>query len=560
MSELTLQELTARTARMKAEGTLPVLTGPPVQLERGGGVRVCLHLGESVSGGCTALYKCAKKGGLTTLFVRCPDAQHHCETCGADTRKAAPARSKPLTGGSAPGGSGAVAPVGGLTPVGRRHLACHILPVAGNGVWRRAVDQLRLRWDLFDGRKVVAVATGAAVTEQVDPHETDPTPARRLALESADAVRAYLPPDAEVVAVDNREHLWESASWPELFGRVFAHAGPADAVLYAHAKGVTRRLTSPVHQWADMLWRLSLDYWPQIESLLRAHPLAGSLTRVGTFFGAPNERSAWHYSGNFWWARVPLLRAAMARTPVPADRWAAEAWPGMAFPAAAAGTLFTADRDFYLYDPAALSRVAADFCAFSSAQKPSPPHALKAAAEARPPGAKRKEGPPRLSVIVPTTGRATLARTLDSIRAQLEPGDEVITIADRTGDWGATPRTEGMRKATGDYLMFMDDDDLYLPGAFAAVRAALAAAPGRPHLFGMRRGAPFHDVLPLREDVAIGNVSTQMIVAPNDPARLGTWGTRYEGDYDFISSTLALYPPDAVVWRPEVIAVWRPGG
>jgi len=37
---------------------------------------------------------------------------------------------------------------------GARHLAYHLLPVAGNGAWRRAIDQLRLRWGVFAGAEV----------------------------------------------------------------------------------------------------------------------------------------------------------------------------------------------------------------------------------------------------------------------------------------------------------------------------------------------------------------------------------------------------------------------
>jgi hypothetical protein len=56
--------------------------------------------------------------------------------------------------------------------------------------------------------------------------------------------------------------------------------------------------------------------------------------------------------------------------------------------------------------------------------------------------------------------------------------------------------------------------------------------------------------------VAVGNVGTPMFVLPAAGPR-GAWGRRYEGDYDFITSTLALWPAGALVWREEVIAhVW----
>ncbi|MFO0846929.1 MAG: class I SAM-dependent methyltransferase [Gemmataceae bacterium] len=171
---------------------------------------------------------------------------------------------------------------------------------------------------------------------------------------------------------------------------------------------------------------------------------------------------------------------------------------------------------------------------------------------------RRKPTPPavRLSVVVATKGRDTLARALASIATQLRPGDELIVQCDDSGDVGATPRTAGVRKATGTHLLFMDDDDVYTPGALDVVRAAMLAAPGRCHLFGMTSGQGW--TLPHGDrDVRVGNVSTQMFVCPNDKARLGEWGPRRTGDFDFIRSTLDKHeqPP---VWHDEVIAVWRP--
>jgi len=44
---------------------------------------------------------------------------------------------------------------------------------------------------------------------------------------------------------------------------------------------------------------------------------------------------------------------------------------------------------------------------------------------------------------------------------------------------------------------------------------------------------------------------------PNVKGRVGQYGKRYEGDYDYIVSTAALYPEGerALVWCPEVLSV-----
>jgi spore maturation protein CgeB len=182
---------------------------------------------------------------------------------------------------------------------------------------------------------------------------------------------------------------------------------------------------------------------------------------------------------------------------------------------------------------------------------------------------------PRFSVIVPTTGRATLVRALQSVADQLEPGDEVIVVGGDDagaeaairfgftfipcgpgGNFGCTERTMGIARATGTHLVFLDDDDAFLPGAFAKMREACAAHPGRPVMFRMI--APGGRVLWHEPVVRLGNHGTPQFVTPNDRARLGQWGTRYEGDFDFCVSTLAHYPEGALVWDSTVVYTCRP--
>jgi len=168
-----------------------------------------------------------------------------------------------------------------------------------------------------------------------------------------------------------------------------------------------------------------------------------------------------------------------------------------------------------------------------------------------------------ISVIVPTLGRPSLLETLASIETW--PGDEVIVVGAvptytegcrrfftcaSGGDWGCTERTIGLQHARGDYLAFLDDDDVYLPGARVAMARAIIAAPHRPTL--CRMVYPNGFVLWHEPTLRVGNVSTQMMLIPNDPSRLGTWTTRREGDYDFLASM--DWAPDVIHWSPEIIA------
>ncbi len=163
---------------------------------------------------------------------------------------------------------------------------------------------------------------------------------------------------------------------------------------------------------------------------------------------------------------------------------------------------------------------------------------------------------PTLSIIIATLGRDTLAKTIASLTGQLKHGDEVIIERDNTDDMAATPRTRGAAAATGDYLLFIDDDDVYRPEALGLVRTAVVEHPDRVHLFALEGGTGWR--LPqFGRDVCVENVSTQMIVVPNDPTRFGHWGPRRRGDFDFIQSTILNWG-DPPVWHQRSLAVWRP--
>lgn len=192
---------------------------------------------------------------------------------------------------------------------------------------------------------------------------------------------------------------------------------------------------------------------------------------------------------------------------------------------------------------------------------------------------------PALSVIIPTPDGEDLDRCIESILQQeLIDRDEVIIVGDtqtnslervqaqvcRLGPpfhyrahaagyhaWGHPQYNAGLRTARGDYLVFNEDDDVFTPDAFARIRAALAELQEpRPRLFrfiSQSRRLLWHEPK-LEED----NVSGHQFVTPNLPGLVGEWTDRYRGDFDFIIATLRLWPPNTVVWRPDIIAVARP--
>lgn len=161
-----------------------------------------------------------------------------------------------------------------------------------------------------------------------------------------------------------------------------------------------------------------------------------------------------------------------------------------------------------------------------------------------------------LSVIVATSGRTSLAATLDSIAEQLEPGDELLIRCSDDDDFGNRTRQSLMEEARGSHLVFMDDDDQFARGAFAAMRRVAAKNPGRVAIFRMRY---LDGSVIWRDPVLRGrNVSTQMFLVPNVRGKLGRWEnsdyTRM-ADWSFISQTAELQGEP--LFCDEIVAHFR---
>ena len=192
-------------------------------------------------------------------------------------------------------------------------------------------------------------------------------------------------------------------------------------------------------------------------------------------------------------------------------------------------------------------------------------------------------GQPWCSVIIPTTGRDTLERTLRSVRCQAPaPEVEVLCLGDTYRDtwaaalagvpalcarydarylaydggvhaWGHPQRDYGATQVTGDWLLWLQDDDAYTLGAFTAIRAALAGPPG-PRLF---RVQTWQAGLIWRQPVLrLANIDADCLCAPRDLGKLGRWEPTYNGDYTMIAETCARWG-GAVQWCDAVIAVGR---
>ncbi|WP_020471405.1 glycosyltransferase [Zavarzinella formosa] len=182
----------------------------------------------------------------------------------------------------------------------------------------------------------------------------------------------------------------------------------------------------------------------------------------------------------------------------------------------------------------------------------------------------------KLTIILPTIGRVSLARSLKSLQGQLSPSDELLLVSDGpanewikasladaglpgrliempdgpNGDWGHTIRNRLLPTIPTGYVMHLDDDDEYVPGGLDKVRRAIAALPNGLFLFRMEFDEGH--VLWQTPEVRFGNIGTPMFVHPAG-IPFGIWENHYGGDHNFIAGTIRLNPDLPVVWREEVI-------
>lgn len=192
-----------------------------------------------------------------------------------------------------------------------------------------------------------------------------------------------------------------------------------------------------------------------------------------------------------------------------------------------------------------------------------------------------------LSIIVPTAGRVTIERTILSYLPQMAPCDELLVMGDTTDgplpktaticdqygplvryvpcssrahSWGHNEINRGLELAHGDYVLGNDDDDIAAPGALGIIRDTVAGldAP-RPLLFRFRSyvGQVFWD----REgNFQENHVGGHCGVFANLPGRVGRYTERYQGDFDYLKSTIDLWPNgiEDALWVDKIIAIARP--
>ncbi len=195
-----------------------------------------------------------------------------------------------------------------------------------------------------------------------------------------------------------------------------------------------------------------------------------------------------------------------------------------------------------------------------------------------------------LTIAVPSIGRPTLVDTLASIARQaLIPGDQVLVVYDSfQPDWANLAATRelvesfgftfvehdggyhffgnpqlnrAMELATGDYFCALGDDDVYVDGALARIRAKVT--PDRALLFRFYAtpylvpGDPRRFMLWGDRQLRVANISGCCVVAPKAALVPVSPDHRIEVDFDWIVEMVAKTgkPP---VWLRECLIIARP--
>lgn len=183
---------------------------------------------------------------------------------------------------------------------------------------------------------------------------------------------------------------------------------------------------------------------------------------------------------------------------------------------------------------------------------------------------------PLFTVVIPTIGRETLARTLASIDFDV---CEVVVVADTHGELQSDPRPLltnnriryrewdagqhdtgspqlhlGYALARGFFVLNCGDDDVFQPRAFDCIAAVMDSDP-RPLMFKVelhpneKRGNREPVWLWSEKSIERFKVTGQSFVCPNFPQRFGRW----VDDVTFMRETVALWG-GRIEWREELIA------
>ena len=218
------------------------------------------------------------------------------------------------------------------------NLIMHVLPVASNDVWKWNLQQIAQRQNLFNGKRVLAIATDDRAKSGKKDVRTVTADAVLSLCESIGLTWTH----TKVFA--NNQTMREVESFPWLLETVCS-GNPSELTFSCHAKGVTHSLDSVTVRWAERQYQTCLDDWQTVWRTMERFSMAGSFRRFGQFTTPGNNR--WHYSGTNYWFRHDDVFSRDWRT-IDQKFFGTESWPGRLFRPEECACLFADDAgDIY---------------------------------------------------------------------------------------------------------------------------------------------------------------------------------------------------------------------
>lgn len=365
------------------------------------------------------------------------------------------------------------APNSEYPPLAKLNLIYHVHPDASNDAWLCNIRELKKRLSIFNGRKIVAIATGPGLTdaEQVE--------------------RAIDWPDIEYLPIPNDPEIGQTASFAALLTAVRSR-DPHEATFYGHTKGTanTCRDARAIAYWRDAMYASLLNDPGMVTHALQHFAVVGTFKKVhrgGAIFPSQLCWSRWHFSGTYFWFRHDRIFGDFRWPFIPHDYYGVEAWLGGFLAPEEAWSLLQPrsenDSTWDGYNPKTW---------MNSSRTPQITGSE---------GSGNETSECCLSVVIPCKGRLShLRQTLPYWLEQETPPHEIIVVdygcPEHCGDWvesnlpnvrlvratnnatlynGSRARNIGASAATGNYLAFADADFVAPPDYLTRVHGQIQA-------------------------------------------------------------------------------------
>jgi len=198
-----------------------------------------------------------------------------------------------------------------------RDLIYHVCPLKSNDIWRENIKQLLARMDVFNGRRVIAIATGDD-EKLLPPEEVMPL------------FRGY--DCVQFIKVTNDRNLRETASFRPLLD-VVETENQNTVCFYAHTKGnSTADSVEGATYWRNVMYHKLLDEWQErMAELAEGHAAVGTHLiswEKGVRSPYPSRlmHGQWMFAGTFFWFRSFRVFSHDKWRIVPRDRYGTEAY------------------------------------------------------------------------------------------------------------------------------------------------------------------------------------------------------------------------------------------